>query len=148
MTPTHDGTSQWTPNREAVFQALVDAHGSVSAQRLHFTMHVNGHDIGLATVYRSLHALVASGHAELIHSANGTQLFCTAAEGQTHRLVCRDCQRRVPITVTFADEWAAAVANDHSFADSHLVLEIAGHCGTCPSPPPTEAHPMATNNTC
>jgi Fur family ferric uptake transcriptional regulator len=148
MTPTQDGTRLWPRNRRAVFQALLDSQCSVSAQRLHFIMRTNGVNIGLATVYRALHALVASGHAEVILSSNGTQLFCSAAEGQTYCLVCRDCQRRVPICVTFIHDWAATVANDHGFTDALPILEISGQCGTCATPQSTRVQPNATKSEC
>ncbi|MGW5647668.1 Fur family transcriptional regulator [Saccharopolyspora sp. NPDC003752] len=146
MTTSQDETSLWPHNRRAVFHALAESRSSVSAQQLHFSLRTNGVDIGLATVYRALHALVASGHAEVVHSANGAQLFCTAAEGQTYRLVCRDCQRRVPVSVTFVHDWAITVANEHGFTDAFLVLEVSGRCGTCSTPQHTGIHPNTTKS--
>ncbi|TDD34559.1 Fur family transcriptional regulator [Saccharopolyspora elongata] len=144
MNPSHDRTSSWSRQQRAVFEALLRTPGFVSAQALHLTMRTNGENIGLATVYRSLHALAASGRAETIQNAAGTQLFGAAAEGRQHRLACRDCRRRVPITATFVDDWATAIAAEHGFTDVHLVVEITGNCGTCSAPP----RPRATGECC
>ncbi len=50
-----------TWQRERVREALADARGFVSAQNLHASLRDDNTGIGLATVYRALAGLAASG---------------------------------------------------------------------------------------
>ncbi|MCI2419771.1 transcriptional repressor [Saccharopolyspora sp. K220] len=149
MTSLPDRIGIQTRQRRDVRRALANVRGFVSAQTLHLTLRSAGTNIGLATVYRALHAFVAAGQAETIHDATGTQLYRLAAEdGRSYRLVCRDCQRRLPIAVTFVENWATAVATAHGFSDVHLVLEIAGRCAACSTPPRSRRQPHGTSGKC
>ncbi|WP_344679528.1 transcriptional repressor [Saccharopolyspora taberi] len=135
-----DPLAHRTRQRRAVFRALSGRRGFVSAHDLYDAMRSAGDHIGLATVYRSLHALVASGHAETFHDDTGVQLFCVLAPaGRGYRLACRVCHRRVPIEVAPVESWAADLAADHEFTDVHLVFELTGLCSACSSPQPEAA---------
>ena len=121
-----------TPQQRTVLQALSHAQGFISAQSLHSTIRSTGERIGLTTVYRALHAFVSSGQAHTIRDADGTQLFSIApADGVGYHLICRECRRHVPISVTFVEEWAAHTAGIHAFTDAEVVIEIAGRCHPC-----------------
>ena len=64
-----------TWQRERVREALADARGFVSAQSLHASLRDDNTGIGLATVYRALAGLAASGDADSLQSPEGEALY-------------------------------------------------------------------------
>jgi Fur family ferric uptake transcriptional regulator len=64
-----------TRQKDAVRHALGEAIGFVSAQQLHLVLRNFGSTIGLATVYRALADLAASGDADALQSKDGELLY-------------------------------------------------------------------------
>jgi Fur family ferric uptake transcriptional regulator len=121
-----------TWQRERVRQGLADAAGFVSAQTLHATLRVENTGIGLATVYRALTGLAASGDADTLQSPDGEALYraCSTA-GHHHHLICRSCGLTVEIAATDVEEWARRTAAQHGFTAAEHVVDIFGLCAAC-----------------
>ena len=96
-----------TWQREAVREALDDTEGFISAQALHSSLHASGSPIGLATVYRALGDLAASGEADSLQSPDGEALYrACSTTGHHHHLICRNCGLTVEIAADEVEAWA------------------------------------------
>lgn len=121
-----------TWQRERVREALADARGFVSAQSLHAALRDDNTGIGLATVYRALSGLAASGEADSLQSPDGEALYraCTTT-GHHHHLICRSCGLAVEIAADDVEQWAQATAAQHGFTRAEHVVDIFGLCAAC-----------------
>jgi len=121
-----------TWQRERVREALADARGFVSAQNLHASLRDDNTGIGLATVYRALAGLAASGDADSLQSPEGEALYraCTT-QGHHHHLICRNCGLTVEIAADEVESWAKRVAAEHGFTGAAHVVDVFGLCANC-----------------
>lgn len=121
-----------TWQRERVREALADAQGFVSAQDLHAALRSAETGIGLATVYRALAALAASGEADQLQSPEGEAIYraCTSS-GHHHHLICRRCGTAVEIQAHDVETWAQRTAAAHGFTEAEHVVDIFGVCAAC-----------------
>ena len=121
-----------TWQRERVREALADARGFVSAQNLHAALRDDNTGIGLATVYRALAGLAASGDADSLQSPEGEALYraCTT-QAHHHHLICRSCGLTVEIEAKDVEQWAHRTAALHGFTEAAHVVDIFGLCTPC-----------------
>lgn len=121
-----------TWQRERVRDALTDAGGFVSAQTLHADLRQANTGIGLATVYRALAGLAASGEADSLQSPEGEALYrACSTQGHHHHLICRNCGRAVEIEAKDVEQWAQRTAAQHGFREAEHVVDIFGVCAQC-----------------
>ncbi|WP_105567242.1 Fur family transcriptional regulator [Microbacterium halophytorum] len=121
-----------TWQRERVREALDDAEGFVSAQSLHQSLRDADTGIGLATVYRTLAGMTASGEADSLQSPEGEALYrACASSGHHHHLICRSCGTAVEIEARAVERWARDTAAEHGFTDAEHVIDIFGLCAAC-----------------
>ena len=124
-----------TRQRAAVAGVLQDVDDFRSAQALHEMLKARGENVGLATVYRSLQAMVDIGEIDVLVSADGESLYrrCGQSTGHHHHLVCRDCGLTVEVEGPAVERWTHAVATAHGFTDVSHTLDIFGLCERCSS---------------
>lgn len=121
-----------TWQRERVREALGDARGFVSAQSLHATLREENTGIGLATVYRALAGLAASGDADSLQSPEGEALYrACSTQAHHHHLICRSCGLTVEIEAKDVEQWAQRTAAHHGFTEAAHVVDIFGLCAAC-----------------
>ncbi|WP_299089754.1 Fur family transcriptional regulator [uncultured Microbacterium sp.] len=121
-----------TWQRDRVRTALGDAAGFVSAQDLHAALRTDNTGIGLATVYRALATLAASGEADQLQSPEGEAIYrACSSTGHHHHLICRSCGRAVEIQASDVEEWAQRTAAQHGFTQAEHVVDIFGVCAEC-----------------
>src|SRR5690606_14755386 len=121
-----------TWQRERVREALAEARGFVSAQSLHATLRDDNTGIGLATVYRALSGLAASGDADSLQSPEGEALYRACSSGaHHHHLICRSCGLTVEIEAKDVEAWAQRTAALHGFSQAEHVVDIFGLCTSC-----------------
>ena len=121
-----------TWQRERVRSALSDAPGFVSAQDLHAALRDENTGIGLATVYRALATLAASGEADQLQSPEGEAIYrACASTGHHHHLICRVCGKAVEIQADEVETWAKRTAAANGFTDAEHVVDIFGTCAAC-----------------
>jgi len=107
---------------------LEESEDFASAQDLHARMRAAGDSIGLATVYRTLTALAATGEVDVLRTDDGEAVYRMCSTGHHHHLVCRDCGRTVEIEGPAVERWTERVAAEHGFRDVAHTLEIFGTC--------------------
>ena len=121
-----------TWQRERVREALTDSGGFVSAQTLHATLRGENTGIGLATVYRALAGLAATGDADSLQSPEGEALYrACISTGHHHHLICRSCGLTVEIAATDVEQWARTTAATHGFTEAEHIVDIFGLCSSC-----------------
>lgn len=120
-----------TWQREAVKRCLDDSGGFVSAQALHARLRGEGTVIGLATVYRALIDLAASGEADTLQQEGECLYRACATAGHHHHLVCRNCGTTVEIEADAVESWANSVAAAHGFTAAEHVVDVFGLCPVC-----------------
>lgn len=129
MTDTR--TRRPTRQRTAI-EADVDRSDEFrSAQEVHASLVAGGDKIGLATVYRTLQAMVDEGALDSLRTDDGEQVYRRCSTGHHHHLVCRDCGRTVEVEGPAVERWAERVSQEHGFTDVAHTLELFGRCGEC-----------------
>jgi Fur family ferric uptake transcriptional regulator len=126
------GFGRQTRQRRAVLRGLAADPGFVTAQVLHARLLAAGDRIGLATVYRTLHALAGAGLLDSARDPGGGQLFRLRPAGShQHYLICRNCRRSIIVTSAAVERWASAAGRRHGFTEVQHVIELTGVCATC-----------------
>lgn len=121
-----------TWQRDRVRGALADVQGFISAQDLHSALRAEDTGIGLATVYRALATLAASGEADQLQSPDGEAIYrACSSTGHHHHLICRSCGTTVEIEADEVEQWAQRTATAHGFTQAEHVVDIFGLCASC-----------------
>lgn len=121
-----------TRQRTAVAEVLATVDDFRSAQQLHELLRERGQSIGLATVYRTLQALAASGQVDVLRAEDGEAIYrrCERREHH-HHLICRECGATVEIDGPSVEAWAAQVGTAHGFTRIEHTVELFGTCARC-----------------
>jgi Fur family ferric uptake transcriptional regulator len=128
---TADGVRRPTRQRAAVAAVLADVEEFRSAQDLHALLRQAGETVGLATVYRTLQAMVVDGDVDMLRTDEGEAVYRACSTGHHHHLVCRGCGRTVEVEGPAVESWADRVSAQHGFTDVRHTLEIFGTCADC-----------------
>lgn len=129
MTDTR--TRRPTRQRTAIEADVDRSEEFRSAQEIHASLHAAGEKIGLATVYRTLQAMVDEEALDSLRTDDGEQVFRRCSTGHHHHLLCRDCGRTVEVEGPAVERWAATVSAAHGFTDVDHTLELVGRCADC-----------------
>lgn len=124
-----------TKQRIAIESDLDRVEEFRTAQEIHASLHAAGDKIGLATVYRTLQAMVEEDIVDQLRTDDGEQIFRRCSTGHHHHLVCRDCGRTVEVEGPAVERWTDRVAVEHGFTDVSHTLELFGRCSQCSSTP-------------
>lgn len=127
---THRSTTQ----AAAVLDALRAQRGFSSAQEVYAWLRIQGHKIGLSTVYRHLQLLAERGVADAVHRPAGeaTYRFCEdPSSGHHYHLVCRRCGRAERLEGRALERWADDAADRFGYRDVEHIVELFGTCSDC-----------------
>jgi Fur family ferric uptake transcriptional regulator len=120
-----------TLRRVQVLAELMRERNDATAQLLHERLRRRGEGIGLATVYRTLSALVDEGIVDALSHRPGELCYRLCGEEHHHHLVCTSCHRVVELADCDLDQWLDRVTSDHGFVAVDHRLEVAGVCAEC-----------------
>ena len=126
---TSAGTPRSSKKRDAVMEALEKSEDFRSAQDIHDAMRHAGQRVGLATVYRTLQSMTASGDADVLRGENGESTYRSCSTSHHHHLVCRVCGKTVEVKGPAVERWADATAARHGYSNVSHTVEIFGTCG-------------------
>lgn len=121
-----------TQQRISVLEALTASEVPLTAEQLFVSLHDNGGDLSLSTVYRILdnfceHGLVSrSGLMD-----GGKAMFEMVAGVHRHNLICIKCHRIFPLADCPLKEYEASIAASTGFRISGHKLEVYGVCPKC-----------------
>jgi len=118
-----------TQQRRLIVQAFLEMNTHVDAEELYKRLAGEGHEIGLATVYRTLNLLTEAGLIEQKSFQDGRAVFEVAHPGSHHdHLICTECG----IVVEFEDEEIEAlqlkIASRYGIELISHRLDLYGHC--------------------
>jgi len=134
MYGTTRGGRRSTRQRAAVLAALTACDGFTSAQTLHAALLADGVEVGLTTVYRTLHLLEAAGQVDMVRDGDGERLYRPRpADGHRHYLLCRRCGLSLAVDSEEVERWAVEVTRTTGFHDVGHTLELTGVCDGCHS---------------
>jgi Fur family ferric uptake transcriptional regulator len=120
-----------TRQKRAVEAVMASSDDFRTAQEIHDVLRRGGDSVGLATVYRTLQALVDLGEVDSVKTDGGEAVFRRCSRSHHHHLVCRHCGRTVEIAGPAVERWAAAQAQEHGFDDVSHTVELFGTCAAC-----------------
>ena len=118
-------------NRLLVLEELARERDDATAQELHQRLARRGRRIGLATVYRALHAMSEAGVVDALPHGPSETCYRLCGEGHHHHLVCSRCHRVVELEGCPAQAWVERAASSHGFALTGHRLEAVGLCAAC-----------------
>lgn len=124
-------TRKLTRQQATVLDGLQRSEEFTSAQVLHTRLRADGATVGLATVYRTLAALAASGDIDVLRTDEGEAMYRACSTDHHHHLLCRECGRTVEVDGPAVEIWAAKVAAEHAFRDVRHTVELVGVCANC-----------------
>ena len=120
-----------TRQRTAVAQALASVDDFRSAQDIHDLLGRAETPVGLATVYRTLNALVEAGEVDMLRTEDGEAIYRRCSETHHHHLVCRSCGATIEVEGPAVEQWTTAIAAEHGYSEVSHALEIFGTCSSC-----------------
>ena len=121
-----------TQPRLAVATVVLDAADHVSAEEVARRVEQRGVGVGLATVYRTLDLLVASGLVQERDFGEGFRRYEPVAPGQAHEhCVCSSCGRVMEFSNDRLERMIALLAEEVEFRPHHHRLEVFGLCREC-----------------
>lgn len=125
-----------TRQQAAVADLLGKSDDFTSAQTVHARLRDAGEGVGLATVYRTLQAMVEAGTVDVLRTDDGEAVYRACSTHHHHHLVCRSCGRTVEVEGPAVETWSDRVAQEHGFTEVTHTLEIFGTCADCASARP------------
>jgi Fur family ferric uptake transcriptional regulator len=121
-----------TRQQATVLAGLQRSEDFTSAQQLHTRLRAEGATVGLATVYRTLAALAATGEIDVLRTDEGEAVYRHCSTGDHHHhLLCRLCGRTVEVDGPAVETWAARVSAEHGFREVRHTVELVGVCASC-----------------
>lgn len=131
-----------TPQRRAIIDVLAESPDHPTAQQVTERVRERMPEIGPATVYRTLAALVDSGAVAELRLPNGrTTRYDRTAHRHDH-LVCLECGSVEDITIPIETKLIQFLKRETSFTPTHYEVTIEGVCASCAKSanPHQEAH--------
>lgn len=92
MPPSMPPTTRDTRQKRAVRRVLETAGRPLSPEEIHEAASRESDGLGIATVYRSVRALLDEGWLEAVELAGRPTLYEVAGKGHHHHFVCDDCE--------------------------------------------------------
>ncbi len=121
-----------TRQRDVVFGVIVRAAGPLTVAQIHERAAREVESLGIATVYRTLKLLAASGQLRTVLMPDGETRYEPADRGHHHHFHCRVCDQVFdlevcPVTIPRQSNFAGGYR-----VESHEVT-LHGVCPACPS---------------
>jgi len=121
-----------TQQRLAVAAVVLDAADHLSAEDVGRRVETRDGAVGLATVYRTLDLLVASGLVQQRDFGEGFRRYEPVAPGQAHEhCICSACGKVMEFSNDRLERMIALLAEEAEFRPHHHRLEVFGLCREC-----------------
>ncbi|WP_280435247.1 Fur family transcriptional regulator [Nocardia carnea] len=126
------GMRRWTRQRELIMSALDAQGGFTTVQELHTRLRLEGHRIGISTVYRTLAELDRAQHLDVVRLETGERRYqLRRSSTHRHHLICRACGDSTVLDATVVEEWIGELPRITGFTDIAHTLELDGVCVRC-----------------
>ncbi len=132
-----------TVARRKILDAVLELHGHFEAEQALNLLHEHGHNVGKATVYRTLPLLVDCGILKQVRfevkQAHYEHAF---GEGPHDHMICRRCGRITEFASEDVLELCARIARRHHFHVTGHRFQFFGLCWECSIRCPVAALPL------
>lgn len=128
------GGERVTRQRLLVADALAAAGAQLSAQELYERIRTDHPDIGRATVFRALEALVSVGAARRLERPGHVYAYVACEPEHHHHLVCTRCGRVTEIGERYVGEMSQGISKRYRFQIDDATLDFYGRCADCAPP--------------
>ncbi len=129
----HQRGHRVTPQRRAILQAVIEGTGHSSIDEVYQRVHDRLPDINLATVYRTLNLLKASGIIEpyyLTHDHRREQFESKPATEHCH-FTCIQCGAVIEFESRLVEQLRREVQTRFGVELEHRSLCFEGYCAAC-----------------
>lgn len=121
-----------THQRRIILEVLLDMGGHPSTEELHDEILRRGHNLGLATTYRTLKLLVEKDLARKLEFGDGQSRYEIHDGGGQHlHLICERCGKTFEAPTSAVDALFSELAKDHDFALRSHSTCLFGLCDEC-----------------
>lgn len=121
-----------TRQRKQIVERFIGMKEHLSAEELHEAVRKDGHNIGLATIYRTLNLLADAGLAEQKSFGEGRFVYEINTPGMHHdHLICLGCGLVIEFENDEIEKLQDKVAAVHGFKLVSHRLDLFGHCPNC-----------------
>ena len=121
-----------TKQRKQIVERFIGMKEHLSAEELHEAVRKDGHNIGLATIYRTLNLLADAGLAEQKSFGEGRFVYEINTPGTHHdHLICLSCGLVIEFENDEIEKLQDKVAAQHQFKLASHRLDLFGHCSNC-----------------
>lgn len=118
-----------TQQRRVIVQHFLALDAHVDADELHRKVNAEGHDIGLATIYRTLNLLTEAGLVEQKSFQDGRSVFEVAHPHLHHdHLICTRCGLVIEFESEEIEALQEAIASEHRMKLKSHRLDLFGEC--------------------
>lgn len=118
-----------TKQRAVIVEYFLKADTHIDADELHRIVQKQGHDIGLATIYRTLNLLTEAGLAEQRSFTDGRSVFEILRPNHHHdHLICVECRHVIEFENSAIEALQEKVAKEFGFELVSHRLDLFGRC--------------------
>ncbi|NJM32893.1 MAG: transcriptional repressor [Limnobacter sp.] len=117
-----------TRQRQAIWQVIADAGRPLSPQEVLALAHVQMPNLGIATVYRNLKALMQSGEVRSVELPGISPRFEVLSQGHHHHFQCTSCERVFDVPACPGN--LADLAPKGFVVEAHSIT-LYGRCNDC-----------------
>ena len=127
-------TRRPTRQQAAVAELLGRSNDFTSAQTVHARLREAGEGVGLATVYRTLQAMVEAGAVDVLRTDDGEAVYRACSTHHHHHLVCRRCGAIADVDAPVDTHGVLAAARATGFQPDASQVVLRGLCADCAQP--------------
>lgn len=118
-----------TRQRKQIVELFINMKSHISAEELHEAARQSGHQIGLATIYRTLNLLAEAGLAEQKSFGEGRFVYEVSTPGEHHdHIICLDCGAVIEFENDEIEKLQEKVAVLHEMELTTHRLDLYGRC--------------------
>lgn len=124
-----DKNLKQTQQRRKLIELFLKMNTHISAEELHEAARKAGHNIGLATIYRTLNLLSEADLVEQKSFGDGRHVFEVNMPGEHHdHLICLDCGAVIEFENQEIEALQERIAANHQIQLKAHRLDLFGHC--------------------
>ena len=120
-----------TSQRALIWNAIIEAKGHPSVDQIHETLVAAGHRIGVATIYRTLKILLASGYVRQSKLQGMTRYEPVVGQPNHLHFICNSCGSTVEFPSRKVESLIRNVTAEFGFEEKYSRYAIFGLCRAC-----------------
>src|SRR5215475_8801587 len=120
-----------TSQRELIWGVLLEAKGHPSVEQIRDLLLAKGHRIGIATVYRTLKILLASGMVRQSRLHGMTRYEPVVGQPNHLHFICNNCGSNVEFPSRKVESLIKRITREFDFEERYSRYSISGLCKAC-----------------